>query len=57
MRAPVSESLTRAAIEELQTRANKCFDLAKSPLEEPLMYLSSDLDRKTPINLDDAGKL
>ena len=51
-----AEDFDQATIEELQTRANKCFDLAKSPLEEPLMYLSSDLDRKTPINLD-AGKL
>lgn len=52
-----AEDFDQATIEELQTRANKCFDLAKSPLEEPLMYLSSDIERKVPINLDDAGKL
>jgi hypothetical protein len=52
-----AEDFDQATIEELQIRADRCFDLAQSPLEEPLMYSSSDLELKRPINLDDAGKL
>jgi hypothetical protein len=51
-----AEDFDQATIEELQTRANKCFDLAQSPLEEPLMYSGVGLNQR-PINLDDGGKL
>jgi len=40
-----AEDFDTATIKELQERANKCFELAQSPLDEPPHYL------------DDAGKL
>lgn len=49
-----AEDFDQATVDELLAQANKCFDLAKSPLEEPLLYSG---DSKTPTNLDDAGKL
>jgi hypothetical protein len=48
-----AEDFDKATIEELQAQANKCFELARSPLEEPI-----PLDQFTNVpTLDDAGKL
>jgi hypothetical protein len=49
-----AEEFDQATEEELLSRANKCFDLAKSPLDEPILYSA---DGQIPISLDDEGKL
>jgi hypothetical protein len=45
-----AEEFDKATIEELQAAANRCFELARSPLEEPLVRLN-------PIYLQDEAKL
>jgi hypothetical protein len=50
-----AEDFDKASIEELQARADKCFELAQSPREGPTVYQILG-DKKVPI-LDDAGKL
>jgi hypothetical protein len=48
-----AEEFDKASIEELQAHADRCFELARSPLEEPI-----PLDQFTNAHtLDDAGKL
>jgi hypothetical protein len=45
-----AEDLDKLSVEELQARANRCFEIARSPLEEPLVGLN-------PAYIQDAGKL
>jgi len=51
-----AEEFDTATIKELQDRANKCFELAQSPLEEPRPALLG-LTGTYQAPLDDAGKL